>query len=101
MKTIAKNMAAALIVGAALLIGCEKENLTPVSQENSMVKKAGDTDFRELKWRVVHFLDKNNDYADKFKNYFFIFHKNGILEVTDGRQNFQGRWKDSGMTKPA
>ena len=43
-------------------------------------------------WRITKFIDSGKDETNHFSGYDFIFNGNGVLETSNGTNNYSGTW---------
>ncbi|MBS3737432.1 hypothetical protein [Mesohalobacter halotolerans] len=81
-----------LIIGCfslLLLISCSSDddsspiNISPDEVENTMQNGT---------WRITNFVDSGINETEDFTGYNFTFESSGILNASDGNNNFSGIW---------
>ncbi|NBC56709.1 MAG: hypothetical protein GVY05_00255 [Bacteroidetes bacterium] len=81
-----------LIIGCfslLLLISCSSDddsspiNISPDEVENTMQNGT---------WRITNFVDSGINETEDFTGYDFTFESSGILNASDGNNNFSGIW---------
>ncbi len=89
MKTLHwKNLGISSLICALSLVSCnEDDNISTVSMKNQVeINLVGGT------WRIASFIDSEKDETHHFTGYDFTFNASGLLNATNGVNNYDGIW---------
>ena len=81
-------MLVAAIVTVSFLNSCKKE-----SSENT--QNQVETNVEDGTWRITKFVDSGDDETSDFSGYNFTFEDSGVLQASNGSNNYTGTWSIS------
>lgn len=80
-------LAPVLLIGTLFLTSCSKEEDTP----NSIQEKI-ESGVSSSNWRITSFIDSGNNETNHFAGYSFTFNSSGVLNASNGANNYTGTW---------
>ncbi len=78
----------ALSIGLFTTVSCKKDD----DNSSDSIQKQVQTNVQSGTWRITKFIDSGNNETSNFSGYDFKFNANGVLNATNGSNDYNGIW---------
>ncbi|WP_075351981.1 META domain-containing protein [Algoriphagus marinus] len=82
----------ACLAGLFAVVSCTKEDDDPTNT----IKQQVEVSVQNGNWRITKFIDSGTDETNHFTGYNFRFNSSGVLNATNGTNNYNGTWSITG-----
>lgn len=75
----------------SLITACNKDE-----EDTPTIQNEAQSNLQSGNWRITKFIDSGTDETDHFSGYNFTFNSSGVVNASNGTNNFDGTWSITG-----
>jgi len=89
MKAFNLKTALLIFLGFGLTtISCSEDDIPSINQTQNQIEDIAQSG----NWKITFFEDSGKDETNHFTGYNFVFNSNGVLNASNGTNNYDGTW---------
>jgi hypothetical protein len=78
----------ACLISLFAVVSCNKDDDNPSNNTQTTIQ----TNLQSGTWRITKFVDSGTDETNHFTGYSFTFNSSGVLNASNGTNNYDGTW---------